>query len=47
MVVGCEHEECKTRYDYDSDYGAYYCYIECPICGYYWEGYVNGICDEK
>lgn len=41
MIVGCKHEECKTTSkEWDEDYGAYYCVIECPICGYYWEGYI-------
>ena len=23
----------------DYDYGQYYIYVECDVCGWYWEGY--------
>ncbi|WP_286675280.1 hypothetical protein [Clostridium sp. VAP23] len=40
MVVGCEHK-CEITKEWDDEYEKYYYYIECPICGYYWEGYLN------
>lgn len=46
MVVGCDDKECSIRKEWDEEYGAYYCYIECSVCGYYWEGYINGIVEE-
>lgn len=40
MVVGCNCIECEIKKEWDENYGAYYCYIECKKCGYYWEGYM-------
>lgn len=41
MVVGCKCDNCSIKKEWDKSYGAYYCYIECLECNYYWEGYIN------
>lgn len=45
MVVGCKHKEQEIKTKWDEEYGEFYCYICCPICDYYWEGYTNNIID--
>lgn len=40
-VVGCKCGKSHViKKEYDKDYGAFYYYIECKECDYYWEGFM-------
>lgn len=38
MVVGCECGKCIIDKYLDKDLQAYYYFIQCEECEYYWEG---------
>jgi hypothetical protein len=41
-VIGCScGGSIETDRELDYDYGQYYVVVQCAICGYYWEGYLD------
>lgn len=38
LIVGCSCGNPKIEKEWDKELGAYYYFISCEKCGYYWEG---------
>lgn len=38
LIVGCKCGKAIVAKEWDDELGVYYCFCECILCNYYWEG---------